>query len=229
MDAAEECPWACASISTRLLPEAPARATLPLKRVSDKGVRVVADGCWPESTATLCWHCCHPFEGPPLPMPFKYDDKLGVFDVTGTFCSWACMKTYNLDSRSYKGDVNNATIITLFHKKCTGASQAVGIRGAPPRLALRAFGGTMTIEEFRTTDKVLDILPPRMILHRPVVEEIPQRLRKPPGPELLQDSVSFEGATAQNDTLRLRRPTPLASHNRLVRALGVQVHIQKAD
>ena len=169
-----------------------------------------------------CWHCCHPFDGPPLPLPTKYDGKLGVFHVTGTFCSWACVKTYNLDSASYMRHVNT-TIITLFHQKCTGGPRTQGIRPAPPRLALKAFGGSMTIEEFRATDKTMAILPPRMILHRPVIEEIPQRMRQRPTPEQLQDSVSFESATAQNDTLRLRRPTPLASHNRLVRTLGVQI------
>lgn len=225
MHAAEECSWACASIRTALVPEkaqACPDAPLPLIRVGSKTVRVVDEGRWPTCTATLCWHCCHPFNTPPLPMPTKYDHKLKIFHVTGTFCSWACMKTYNLDSRSYMCHVNN-TIITLFRQKCVGAKKPEGIRPAPPRLALRAFGGALTIEEFRTSEKIMDILPPRMILHCPVVEEIPQRLRQRPTPEQLQDSVSFEGSTTQNDTLRLRRPTPLASHNRLVRTLGVQI------
>ncbi len=153
-------------------------------------------------------------------MPIKYDDRLYVFHVTGTFCSWACMKSYNGDSRSYLQQIN-ATYITLFHKKCTGKLEH--IRPAPPRQALKAFGGNMSIEEFRACEKNMIVLPPKMIVHRPVVEEIPNHLRERPTTQQLQDSVSFKDATTQNDMLRLRRPKPLTSHNLLVRTMGVQI------
>lgn len=202
-------------------PARPAPAALPIVPRPRKGVvRVQQPGAWPTSTSTLCWHCCHAFDGQPLPLPIKYDDRRDEFHVVGTFCSWACMKAYNLASNSYMRHVN-ATLLTLFHKRCTG--QLRGIRAAPPRLALQAFGGTMSIEEFRGCDKLLDVLPPKMILHRPVVEEIPERLRKRPTPAQLQDSVSFKDTTTQNDMLRLRRPKPLTSHNLLVRTMGVQI------
>lgn len=192
----------------------------PLTFVRPKTVAVIDTGSWPSSTSVWCWHCCHPFSGPPLPMPIRYDDRLDTFHVTGTFCSWACMKSYNLDSKSYMRHINT-TIITLFHKKCTGKLER--IKPAPPRLALKAFGGTMTIEEFRTCDKNMMILPPKMIMHRPVIEEIPARLRDRPSIQQLEDNISFKNATAQNDMLRLRRPKPLTSHNLLVRTMGVQI------
>ena len=213
---------ASAAIDTPLL-AAPARdrdtARLPLARVG-KEVRVVERGDWPESTPTLCWHCCHPFGGPPLPLPIKYDARRDVFHVTGTFCSWGCMKAYNLDSKSYMRHVN-ATLVTLFKKRCTGRLE--GIRPAPPRLALKAFGGTMTIDEFRTCEAEMMILPPKMIMHRPVVEEVPARLRERPSHQDLQDNVSFKDATAQNNVLKLRRPKPLVTHNLLERTMGVQI------
>lgn len=153
-------------------------------------------------------------------MPVRHDSLLDVFHVVGTFCSWACMKAYNMDSSSYMRHVNS-TVITLFRKRCTGS--LAGQRPAPPRLALRAFGGHMSIDEFRGNDRNLMILPAKMIMHRPVVEEIPARLRERPTTKQLQDTVSFQDATAQNDMLRLRRPKPLASHNLLVRTMGVQI------
>lgn len=215
---------ACSVIDTPLVAAAaaPAGSPLPLKRASDNRhvVRVVERGDWPTSTSTLCWYCCHPFDGPPLPLPLRYDDRRDVWHVIGTFCSWACMKSYNLDSSSYMRHVNS-TYITLLHKRCTGRLE--GIRPAPPRLTLKAFGGTLSIEEFRGTDKQLELVPPRMIVHRPVVEEIPARLRERPTHQQMQDSVSFKDATAQNDMLRLRRPKPLTSHNLLVRTMGVQI------
>ena len=149
-------------------------------------VRVVDEGTWPVSSSILCWHCCHPFASQPLPMPTHYNERLDMFRITGTFCSWACMKAYNMDSRSYMRHVN-ATIITLCRKRCTGKVEAV--HPAPPRLALQAFGGDMTIEEFRATNKNMMVLPPRMIMHRPVIEEIPARMRERPSAQQLQDTV----------------------------------------
>lgn len=211
---------ACNVVRTPLVEDAQPRPP-PIARTSQHGVvRVVEQGSWPERTSTLCWHCCHPFDGPPLPMPIRYDDRRDVFHVTGTFCSWECMKAYNGDSRSYMQHVNS-TIITLFRKRCTGVLGSV--RHAPPRLALKAFGGTMTIEEFRACTKEVMIMPPKLIVHRPVVEEIPARMRTKPTAKQLQESVSFKDATAQNDMLRLRRPKPLTSHNLLVRTMGVQI------
>lgn len=212
-------PIACSAINTPLVKDP--KPSLPLKRSRvPKAVQIVQEGDWPTSTTNLCWHCCHPFSGPPLPMPFRFDDKMDLFYVTGTFCSWGCVKAYNMDSSSYMRHVNS-TIITLFHRRCTGATESV--KPAPPRLALKAFGGTMTLEEFRGCERNMMILPPKMIMHRPVVEEIPARLRERPTPQQLQDSVSFKDATTKNDMLRLRRPKPLTSHNQLVRTLGVQI------
>lgn len=209
-------------IRTPLIKDAAESGRLPIapSTAGPRAVKVVEQGTWPVSSSVWCWHCCHPFSGTPLPMPTRYDPRLDVFHVVGTFCSWACMKSYNLDSRSYMRHVNN-TVITLFHKRCTGKLQ--GIRPAPPRLALKSFGGYMSIEEFRGCDKNLMVMPPKMIMHRPAVEEIPSRLRERPTAQQLQDTVSFKDATAQNDMLRLRRPKPLTSHNLLVKTMGVQI------
>lgn len=116
--------------------------------------------------------------------------------------------------------VNN-TLITKFHWDSTGMLEK--IRPAPPRLALKAFGGTMSIDEFRGCTKTLVLMPPKMIMHRPTVEEVPARQRNRPTLQQLQDTVSFQDATAQNDMLRLKRAKPLPSHNLLVRNLGVQI------
>ncbi len=184
-------------------------------------------GAWPARTDRWCWHCCHPFEGPPLPMPIKYEDRGGVFHVTGTFCSWACMKTYNLQSSSYMKHVN-ANLITLFHKRCTGVLR--GIRGAPPRQALRVFGGTMDIAEFRAAaDKGLHyvVLPPRMILHHDAVYESTKSSeaavakQRRPVPDL-GALVTFKDVATKNETLRLKRPRPLKNQrNLLERTMGI--------
>ena len=184
-----------------------------------------ADGTdWPQRTDTWCWWCCHPFDGSPLPLPFKYDSRRDVFHVMGTFCSWACMKAYNSDSASYLKNVT-ATNITLFHKRCTG--RLAGVHPAPPRITLKVFGGTMTIDEFRAAsahDSTYRLLPPRMILHSQAVEENVRRSaaerRRPPAN--LAAAVNFKDVVTKNETLRLKRPKPLQSNrNLLERAMGI--------
>lgn len=185
---------------------------------------------WPVTTAVWCWHCCHPFDTRPLPMPTKYDSHRDLFHVMGTFCSWACMKSYNSDSTSYLKNVT-AMYITLFHKRCTGVLR--GIRPAPPRVALKAFGGHMSIDEFRgASDRgvMYDILPPRMIIHRHAVHEKhvadgPRRIARN-----LQEVVSFDNAAAKNEPLRLKRSKPLQKdRNLLERTMGITVETVTPD
>lgn len=173
---------------------------------------------WPASTSTWCWHCCHPFDTPPLPLPIRYDDRRDEFHVMGNFCSWACMKTFNSESTSYMKTVIS-TIITLFHKRCTGV--LCGIPAAPPRISLRAFGGHLSIAEFRGTRHVERcVLPPRMVVHDIVVMEqdraaatrvLTQDAKAPPD---LGAVVDFKAVSTKNETLRLKRPKPLKTNNR---------------
>ena len=183
---------------------------------------------WPQTSDALCWYCCHGFTGAPLPMPVKYDDKRDIFHVTGIFCSWACMKSYNGESTSYLKHAN-ANVITMFRKRCTGKLGVIGcdrklkdhIVPAPPRILLKAFGGSMTIDEFRATSsagKIFNIMPPRLIIHNALVEE---RNLAPTIAPNLNANVSFDKVRKTNETLRLKRPKPLTSHNLLERTMGI--------
>jgi len=93
-----------------------------------------------------CWWCCHPFEGPDLHIPFKYDDRRKQFKTMGHFCSWPCMKAYNIDRAGPRyGEYQQ--FITLMRKH---VYEILGpCRVAPKRQCLSVFGGTMSIEEFR--------------------------------------------------------------------------------
>lgn len=188
------------------------------------------DAAWPTSTDQWCWYCCHPFEGQPLPMPVKYDDRRDEFHVMGTFCSWACMKTYNhQESTSYLKSAN-ANNITMFHKRCTGV--LAPIRPAPPKQALRVFGGSMDIREFRAASGkplAYAVLPPRMIVHQHAIEERDACARRPPPASAAQKAaadlhaaVTFRDVSAKNETLRLKRPKPLQKNrNQLERTMGL--------
>lgn len=189
-------------------------------------VREEGDGSWPATTDQWCWYCCHPFQTQPLPMPIKYDDRRQIFHVMGTFCSWACIKAYNLQSASYMKSVN-ANNITLFHRKCTGKLR--GIRSAPPRQALAVFGGTMSIEEFRAASELpveYCVLPPKMIVHNHAIQETYDAhaapRKRPSQGDDLATVVNFKDVSTKNETLRLKRPKPLQSNrNLLERTMGI--------
>ena len=215
--------WTNGVINTPLL-RAPG---LPLvtRTTKPRTVRVAKDGptthtSWPLTSDQLCWHCCHAFTGTPLPMPIQYDERRNFYKVCGTFCSWACMKSYNQKSNSHTSSVRGMHI-AHFHRTCTGKVKL--IHPAPPREALKAFGGWMTLQQFRQCDTTYTIIPDNVLMTPPIVEEVPVHRRARPSAKSLQESVSFKDATAQNEMMRLRRPKPLTGHNLLVKSLGVQI------
>lgn len=94
----------------------------------------------------LCWHCCHPFDWTGLPMPIDYDPRRDVFTVVGNFCGIGCMKAYNGTRLSHRREVNY-TNISLFSRRYHG--RHISAPAAPSRNRLAAFGGALSIEEFR--------------------------------------------------------------------------------
>lgn len=96
---------------------------------------------------SVCWWCCHSFVGTSLHCPYKYDDRTKRFSTTGHFCSWECMKTYALD-RGGPRSGEMQMYIALMRKHSNG-NKYTPVRCAPKRVALKMFGGVMSIEEFR--------------------------------------------------------------------------------
>ena len=96
------------------------------------------------SDGICCWWCCHPFPGPSLHFPYKYDQHRKHFTTIGHFCTWECMKAYGIE----QGITYRSEFIALFRKHAQGGV-SISCLPAPKRPALRMFGGTLTIEEFR--------------------------------------------------------------------------------
>lgn len=240
-------PWAARTIQTPLVrscTDRPSRSlkravSLPLCAVSHRHVKVAVPGTWPEHTDVLCWHCCHPFDGPPIPMPTKYDDKRHVFLVHGTFCSWSCVKKYNTCSTSHLSGVRSMFITKMFLECTKGTTGSLVPRlrlgqtkpiivPAPPREALKAFGGWMTIDEFRSTGDVYASIPHNMLVTPPNVQKMPS----PTNPRSLvaEGHVSYEDVTTKNEMVRsnitnsnLRRNKPLEKQNGLMKMWGLTV------
>ena len=155
---------------------------------------------WPKSTTTLCYHCCHKFKGKPLSMPVKYSQKSGVFEVFGVFCSWGCMKTYNTESNdSIRGYRNN--LIFLLHEKMT--KSFTDIKSAPPRLALKTFGGKLSIEDFRNISK--DKTQSYSILEKPLVPMNP----------FIDKNINFTWVSGDEATKNFDSYTPNVEENTL--------------
>lgn len=180
---------------------------------------------WPTSTDICCFWCCHPFDSVPIPAPKHYNFKQKKWKVSGNFCSWSCAKAYMLERPSYQ----LASLLPLFRKQATGQAISDGIKAAPPRTALKMFGGPLSIDEFRSeagnTQASYLELPANMVIDAPVLTLVPSITPKCQGMTLRP--LNFDNLTPgiRNETLRLKRPKPVknkANNNMLEKIFGIQ-------
>jgi len=125
-----------------------------------------------EKNTILCYNCCHKFKNKPLSLPIKYNEKTEIFEVFGTFCSWGCMKTYNTESNDSNMSYRNNLIFLLAGKM---NNNFTSIKSAPPKYALKAFGGKLTIDEYRAVSNdnttSYTILYPPLVPINPIVDK----------------------------------------------------------
>jgi hypothetical protein len=104
---------------------------------------------WPMSTSVYCHWCCHPFQGVPLGLPIKMTMDEQQYCVTGCFCSLECVCAYNFASRdSVDERLSRYSLLNSLAVRI-GCGSQTPIRPAPDRLALKIFGGHLSIDEFR--------------------------------------------------------------------------------
>jgi hypothetical protein len=135
------------------------------------------NGCLPISTDKLCWWCKHNFSTAPIGCPLKYyehkysgKDKNRIeerlkslnlnfetndfFETEGIFCSFPCCKSYILSMKGnplYKDCSSNLTYLYFLI-----IGRIDNIPMAPSWKLLKAFGGHLSIKEYRATFDVLD-------------------------------------------------------------------------
>lgn len=175
---------------------------------------------------TLCWWCCHPFENEPLHLPYKYDDKRDKFHTMGHFCSWSCMKAFNVDHFPQHKSGLIGINITLMKKKMNDNKIEL-IKMAPSRYCLKAFGGTLTIEEFRKYDK--SIVKTRLgcdkVVFSDTIVEFKENTTQCINTSKFSEKRKLDeinNASHENQPLKLKREKPLKRNkNNLENTLGL--------
>jgi hypothetical protein len=111
---------------------------------------------------TKCWWCKNTFDTPSVQLPENYYNE--TFYCIGNFCSYNCVKSYNLDLNDSLLYKRESLIHLLYYLTY---SEYKNIKLAPHWLTLIDYGGTLTIEEFRdnTTSNTKEYL----ILHPPLI------------------------------------------------------------
>ena len=189
----------------------------------------------------ICWWCVHalpidPASGnaasrhdvTPIHLPVKYDSKLNRFSCIGNFCSWQCAKAYALDmGTSRSGEIQS--FLAMMRRRSIGRYESLW--PAPKRQALACFGGSMTIEEFRSYGGLVE--PPR--IHYPFEKlyfatsesDSNKSFVKSIGGASVQNNSgrlkAIENSSTETDTLRLKRSKPLSrTTSKLENALGLK-------
>jgi len=180
-----------------------------------------------DQTGLVCWWCVHALpQRPCIHLPLRYDDKLDKFTTTGNFCSWQCAKAYALDMNSARsGEIQS--LVALMRKRAFG--KFTPLWPAPKRQFLKCFGGTMTIEEFRSYGGLVE--PPQIFF--PIEKQIRPIFNNSEPNSTTRVSTAtpagdptrlkaIENSSGQQDTLKLKRNKPLArAASKLESTLGI--------
>lgn len=128
-----------------------------------------------KKTDLRCWWCAHKFDNTPFPLPEKYYDN--KFYVFGNFCSPSCACAYNIDINDHKLWERNSLILKLANE--LSDDNLENIYPAPPKQILNAFGGNISIDEYRMkTKKIYSsrfIIPPMVPLTTLIEESYKDR------------------------------------------------------
>jgi len=184
-------------------------------------------------TGLVCWWCVHALpQKPCIHLPIKYDDKRRIFSTIGNFCSWACAKAYALDMATARSGEIQMLLATM---RMQSMGKFTPLWPAPKRQALKCFGGTLTIDEFRSFGGKVE--PPQIFFpFEKMYTAVPSTSHADVALASGQISASagarrmaaIENATAETDTLKLKRTKPLArSTSKLESALGIRRKVKE--
>lgn len=119
---------------------------------------------------TKCWWCRNNFNSPAVQLPEDYYNN--TFYCIGNFCSFNCMKSYNMDINDSLTWKRESLINLLYYQTY---SEYKNISPSPHWMTLEEYGGNLTIEEFRKNSiintKEYLVLHPPLISRQMQIEE----------------------------------------------------------
>lgn len=119
-----------------------------------------------------CWHCSREILWTPSALPVKFENE--KFSVKGFFCTLNCALTFNFYSAESESVIQEREgFIHMMHNLCYPHCTEK-LNYAPPREALKMYGGTLSYEEFHQNNKIVNILHvPKVPLLCSIEENIP--------------------------------------------------------
>lgn len=176
----------------------------------------------PTCVSKLCWHCCHSWDGETLEYPFSYNNKTGHFKTGGQFCSWECIKGYGRDTMSRVLSGVHQVNIRYYRKMLTGKTDM--IVPAPNKMVLQAFGGHMTIEEYRNKSHSEEHIINYALKTKVIPYDKHEYKSKDTNVSVstTEKPLIINSTGVQNENLRLKRTKPLAhGHANIERTMGL--------
>ena len=161
----------------------------------------------PTHSDAACFWCCHSFTHRPVVLPIR--DTGEYLEVSGNYCSPECAVAYLFDMRqdSHTRWEQLALLYRVYGEACQGT-----IHPAPPRTSMRLFGGSLSIEEYRTlihSHKVrVDVHLPPMVSILSTMDTKPIDFYDASLTKNVNETVK-ERLQKAEEVLRLRRTKPL--------------------
>jgi hypothetical protein len=155
-------------------------------------------------------------------MPCSYNSRDQSFTTKGTYCSWECMKAHNHEQGTEFKISSVNSYILLMRKQMYGKCMPGGMtsKRAQHFSNLKMFGGSMTIEEFRSGNH-----PDEGEAKPPVVgkTQYSEFLTGLPPADGAHKMWEINNSTSTNEPLRLKRQVPLKrDQNNLAAMLGLK-------
>lgn len=165
---------------------------------------------WPINTSISCYWCVHRFDNSPFGIPINY--KNDIFEVFGCFCSLECAAAYNFNENNSQDEMwERYQLLNMMSRQMKLGNI---IKAAPPRLALKIFGGNMDIETFRNTGKGNKL----MNINFPPMTSITQQLEEINDFEINNDfkyiPVDDERVNKYKEKIIFKRNKPLIDKNK---------------
>ena len=99
-----------------------------------------------DKQSKCCWNCAHDINRE-INFPLRYVN--GIFYVYGTFCTFECTGRYLMETYNNRDMWDKYVLLNQYYNETNGTKNK-RVNPSPDKRVLQKFGGTMTIEEYRS-------------------------------------------------------------------------------